>query len=342
MRLDKMSGSNQALQNESAQEPIAIKGIDFEQSNSLDAIAQSLLSTGFQASHLGRAIALLNTMITAGAPVFLSFTGNIVSSGLREILAFLTKHRYVNAIVTTASGVEEDVIKSFGSFALDRFDADGDDLLDRREYRIGNIVVPQSLYRSFERFLRPVLDHALRSQRDGLPPVTPSQLIAAMGGALGDQASFLHWAARNDVPVYCPGITDGAIGDNLVVYANQHPALCIDVVRDHRLLVEQIDRQQRPIVAIVIGGGISKHYLLNASVFRGGFDAVVRISTAIEYDGSDSGGNRDESISWMKLQREGNYVSVFGEATLVFPLLIGASFASHFHAGHRATEGVRV
>ena len=41
--------------------------------------------------------------------IFLGFTSNIVSSGLRETLRFLVEHKMVDAIVATAGGVEEDL-----------------------------------------------------------------------------------------------------------------------------------------------------------------------------------------------------------------------------------------
>jgi deoxyhypusine synthase len=308
-----------------------IRGIDFEQSNSLEGLVAALCRTGFQASNLGRAIDLVNELLSRRTPICLSFTGNIVSSGLREVVAFLVKHRYVDTIVTTASSIEEDAIKAIGSFALDQFDTPGDALLKRREYRIGNIVAANALYAQFADLFRPILRHAHRRQIDGSPPITPSELTAQVGASLRDEGSFLYWATRNGVPVYCPGITDGAIGDNLVTYSDDCPGLCVDVVRDHRRIVEHINQRSGPFAALVIGGGIAKHYLLNASVFRGGFDAVVRISTAIEYDGSDSGGNAEESISWRKLRPDGEYVSVFSEATLALPVLVAATFAADFH-----------
>lgn len=320
----------------------AIEGTDFESANTLEAITRSLASTGFQASNLGRAIELVRQLVSRRNPVYLSFTGNIISSGLREVVAFLAKHRYVSAIVTTASGIEEDAIKAIGPFLLGSFETSGADLLERRQYRIGNIVAPQSLYDEFGAFLSPILASAHQRQQRDLPPASPSDLISEIGQALNDESSFLYWAARNDIPVYCPGITDGAIGDNLVTYSARHPGLCINVVRDHQRIVQHVCRQEDTTGAIVIGGGISKHYLLNASFFRGGFDVIVRISTALEQDGSDSGGNAEEAVSWRKLRPGGSYVSIFSEATLAFPMLVAATFAADFHATHRELENGRL
>lgn len=46
----------------------------------------------------------------------MGFTSNLISSGVRESLRYLVQHRMVNVVVTTAGGIEEDLIKA-------RFDA---------------------------------------------------------------------------------------------------------------------------------------------------------------------------------------------------------------------------
>jgi deoxyhypusine synthase len=43
--------------------------------------------------------------------IFLAYTSNLVSSGLRETIRFLVQHRMVDVVVTTAGGIEEDIIK---------------------------------------------------------------------------------------------------------------------------------------------------------------------------------------------------------------------------------------
>jgi len=43
--------------------------------------------------------------------IFLGFTSNLISSGVREHIRYLVQHKMVDVIVTTAGGVEEDLIK---------------------------------------------------------------------------------------------------------------------------------------------------------------------------------------------------------------------------------------
>jgi deoxyhypusine synthase len=52
----------------------------------------------------------------------------LISSGLREIICFLAKHKLVDCIVTTAGGVEEDFIKCLGTTVLGEFETRGEGL----------------------------------------------------------------------------------------------------------------------------------------------------------------------------------------------------------------------
>ena len=79
---------------------------------------------------------------------------------------------------------------------------------------------------------------------------------------------------------------------------------------------------------IILGGGTPKHYILNANIFKDGFDYSVYITTATEHDASDSGGNQEEAISWAKIKPNAPRVKVNCEASIAFPLLVAATFAN--------------
>lgn len=55
---------------------------------------------------------------TDRATIFLGYTSNLISSGLREIICYLAKHKMISCLVTTAGGIEEDFIKCLGKTYL--------------------------------------------------------------------------------------------------------------------------------------------------------------------------------------------------------------------------------
>src|SRR3989344_8125903 len=97
---------------------VAIKGYDFDKGVNYPEIVRSFFSTGFQASNFSFAIDITNAMIKEKTFIFLGYTSSMVSSGLREVFRYLAEHNKVNVVVTTAGGVEEDIIKCLGDFIL--------------------------------------------------------------------------------------------------------------------------------------------------------------------------------------------------------------------------------
>lgn len=306
-----------------------IKGYDFDKGFNFNNFIQSLSTSGIQATNLGSAISIVNTMIREDATIFLSFTSNMVSSGMREIISYLTRNKKVNVLCTAAGGVEEDAIKSSMPFRIGDFNAKGELLFDAGVGRIGNIYSTNEHYSYFEFFIREVFKRLLDSGKK----ITPTLICKEMGKLIGEKKeydkknSFLYWAYKNKIPVYCPGIIDGAIGDIAYYFKKENPSFEISLVEDHVKLIDYV-LNCKSTGGIILGGGISKHYMLNAQIFREGFDYSVYISTADFYDASDSGGNQEEAITWAKINVNAPRVKVYAEASLVFPILVAATFAS--------------
>jgi len=74
---------------------------------------------------------------------------------------------------------------------------------------------------------------------------------------------------------------------------------------------EAIHATPRKTGIIVLGGGLPKHHICNANMFRSGADYAVYINTAQEFDGSDSGAQPDEAVSWGKIKGSAKPVKVY-------------------------------
>lgn len=302
----------------------AVKGYDFSKGLDMKKFIESYSSAGFQASHLGKAIEIAKKMRKENVTIFLGYTSNMVSSGVRESILHLVRNRMVHCLVTTAGGVEEDIIKTLKPFLLGDFRLDGAELRRKGINRIGNILVPNDRYIEFEKIFTPLLKQLHEEQKKTGKIATPSEICRRLG-ELGDETSILYWAARNGIPVFCPGITDGSMGDMIFFYKTEHPGFKIDVSDDIVKLTELVlDAKETGV--IILGGSLPKHHIMNANMMREGTKYAVYINTAIEGDGSDSGALPEEAKSWGKASAGADSVKVQADATIVFPLLVAGAF----------------
>ena len=242
-----------------------------------------------------------------------------MSSGLRGTLRWLVQHKHVSAIVTTAGGIEEDFIKCLAPTYLGSFDLKGSELRAQGMNRIGNLIVPNSNYCAFEDWVIPILDAMLEEQentRNDEEPVvwTPSKVIHRLGKEIDNPESIYYWAYKNDIPVFCPALTDGSLGDMLFfhTFRSSPKTLTIDIVRDIRR-INSLSMAAKRAGMIILGGGVVKHHIANACLMRNGADSAVYINTAQEYDGSDAGARPDEAVSWGKIKAGADSVKVRSE-----------------------------
>ncbi|EPZ35788.1 mCG14335-like protein [Rozella allomycis CSF55] len=308
-----------------------VSGYDFNNfSGDYSEVFSSYYRTGFQATSLGKAFDITTKMLNdrEKCKIFLGYTSNMISSGLREQFRYLAEHKMVDCIVTTAGGIEEDFIKCLAPTYLGDFSLDGKSLRQKGQNRIGNLLVPNDNYCKFEDWLTPILDEMLELQKKENINWTPSKLINFLGKKINNLESVYYWAYKNDIPVFCPAITDGSLGDMIYFHTYKNPGLVIDVVEDIRRINSMAVKAEKTGM-IILGGGVVKHHICNANLMRNGADYAVYINTGQEFDGSDAGARPDEAVSWGKIKGDAESVKIYSDATLVFPILVGETFHKH-------------
>uniref|UniRef100_A0A7C4H8W5 Probable deoxyhypusine synthase n=1 Tax=Ignisphaera aggregans TaxID=334771 RepID=A0A7C4H8W5_9CREN len=274
---------------------------------------------GFMAGHLYEAVDVVKEIVRKCDIRFLSFTGNLVATGLRGILAQIIENRLFNVIVTTCGAIDHDIAKSFGGMYSKGF-FDADDVQLRREgiHRLGNVFIPMESYGPLiESVVRDVLNEISRSIPNKVWSIR--EILQELGKRILDENSILRASYRANVPIFVPGFLDGAFGTALFMF-KQFNDLKVDVFLDEKELAD-IVFSAKSIGALIVGGGISKHHTLWWAQFREGLNYVVYISTAIEWDGSLSGARPKEAITWGKLKDRSRHVFVYGDASIILPII---------------------
>lgn len=348
---------------------VEVKGIDYSKDNAYNMRAVDLVNSmktmGFQASSVGEACDVINNMRSwrgkhrdellvherggefddegfQKTTIFMGYTSNLISSGLRDTLRYLVQHKKVSAIVASAGGIEEDLIKVLAPTYMGNFALPGKGLRDQGMNRIGNLLVPNDNYCKFEEWIVPILDKVLEEQEAAMKKLgaeglnadldavwTPSRLIDRLGQEIDDESSVLYWAHKNKIPIFCPALTDGSIGDMLFfhTFKASPQRFRLDIVSDIRR-INLMSMEASRAGMLILGGGLIKHHICNACLMRNGADYAVYINTGQEFDGSDAGARPDEAVSWGKIKHDAQAVKVYADVSVVWPLIVAATFAA--------------
>lgn len=287
-------------------------------------LASMEASGGFTAKKLGLALDVWHRMATEPCTRILSFPAALMATGTRGILVGMLREKWFDAVITTCGALDHDLARLWGDYQHGTFTADDAELHGKGIHRLGNVFVPAELYGpTLEAKLQPLLGQLTAFRNEWTMP----ELVHAVGELLATEPrakeSLVHWAWKNDIPVFVPGPTDGAFGSQLWLFRQKHGKFRLDVLAEEQRLADLVF-SSRKLGALIVGGGISKHHAIWWAQFRDGLDHAVYLTTAQEYDGSLSGARMREAVSWGKVKEGASYVTVDGDATVTLPLLAAA------------------
>lgn len=241
---------------------------------------------------------------------------------------------FLDAIVTTGANLTHDVIESLGlRHYQGSFNVDDRKLIRSGYSRIADIFVKESSFEKLDKTVRRFLAGIQVADRKD---TAYSDLLAKLGLMIKDRDSILHKAARHNVKVFSPGLLDSILGLSLWSFA-QTEVLQLNPVKDVTRMVNMAMSADK-IGVLILGGGLPKHHTLLASVLREGVDRAVQITADRPEPGGLSGASLAESISWRKIRKGGVFVDVYGDATMVLPLILGAVLNRVKRRGRKIVE----
>ena len=269
--------------------------------------------------------------------VFLSLAGAMVPAGMRRIVSELIRDGYVDALVTTGANLTHDAIEAIGgkhhhgrTHDPEKTAREHDEgLRDEGVDRIYNVYLPQEHFDAFESHLREAVFPSL----EGEGAVSIADLTRELGranAAVNDRDGVAEGpgvaaaAYECDVPVYCPAVQDSVLGLQAWMYA-QTADFTLDALADMTELTD-LAFAADDAGCLLVGGGVPKNFTLQTMlVTPRAYDYAVQITMDPEATGGLSGATLDEARSWGKLEKDARNASVYGDATVMLPLLVAAA-----------------
>jgi deoxyhypusine synthase len=126
------------------------------------------------------------------------------------------------------------------------------------------------------------------------------------------------------VPVFCPALADSMIGLQAWMFG-QTKKLVVDAFADIKGIVDICYECKRSGI-VIIGGGVPKNFALQSMlVTPKSFDLAIQLTTDTPENGGLSGATLSEAVSWGKISSNAHYVTVYGDATITFPIMVAAT-----------------
>jgi deoxyhypusine synthase len=313
---------------------------------SVSQLLAEMSKTAFQGRKLGEAVEVWEGMLKEKAlTIIMGFSGSMSTAGQWKVVNWLIENRYIDVLVSTGANVSEDIVDAMGlGYWQGTHNANDEELLKADINRYYDVYGRETDYREMEL----LMTEGLMTLKKGYP-YTSAELLHLFGKYLGRKGvkCIVAAAAENNVPVFCPAITDSAYGEAFLMAKNEGHPIVLDQVREFDQFVG-IGERTEDVGVIYIGGGVPKDFtqLLAISVSpktkdegvpgRKGFlrkglkeyyyphRYAIQITTDSPQWGGLSGCTLEEAISWGKINETGKRVVCYCDATIALPLITHA------------------
>lgn len=303
-----------------------VKDLEIKKNQTVkDLVEQFGHSGGFTAKMFSDGVKIFKEMLAnKDCTKFFSFPACICSTGTRGVIKEMVKNKMVDVIITTCGMLDHDLARIWRDYYEGTFAADDKELHKKGINRLGNVFIPNDSYGIIlEKKMQPLLEKFYKERKEW----NTRDLVWAFGEAIAHEKkaeeSIVYWAWKNKIPVFIPGPTDGAWGNQMWLFWQTHKDFKLNLFEDEHALSD-IVYDAKKTGALMLGGGISKHHVIWWNQFREGLDYAIQITTAVEWDGSLSGAQVREAISWGKVKEGARQISIPGDATILLPLLVSA------------------
>jgi deoxyhypusine synthase len=269
-------------------------------------------------------------MLADEATVIMGLSGAMVPAGMRNLIAYLIGHRFIDCLVSTGANLFHDCHETLGR-AHYKGDPHFDDvtLFEHGIDKIYDTFASEGEFRETDLF---IADFA-RGLNSNVS-YTTREFLHRLGGRLAEEGindGILTAATRAQVPVYCPAIGDSSIGIALTTLtSSQGRRFQFDVIGDVEELTT-IVADSRKTGVIYIGGGTPKNFIQQTEVTASilgrevtGHDYAIQIIVDAPYWGGLSGCTFEEAQSWGKISKSAKKVTVYCDATIALPLVVTA------------------
>lgn len=285
-------------------------------------ILEQFAGISFQARQLGRAYEICREMIAdKDCRVILTLSGALVPAGLRLCVSEMIKSGWVHAIISTGANLTHDLANAFGEEYIYWSGGKKDEELRKQKTsRIYDVISPDSSSIKMEKELQKILEKISGEH-------APSSLLKEIGMHISDKDSIVGSAAKHNIPIYCPALSDSILGFQVWMRQQDHD-LRVNEMKDLQKIFDwmyEMRAAKQKTGVIILGGGVPKNYAIQAALLpEKPHDYLVQITTDNPVFGGLSGASLEEGISWGKVKPQARLASVVCDCTIAFPLIVSA------------------
>ncbi|MGI8554956.1 MAG: deoxyhypusine synthase family protein, partial [Pyrinomonadaceae bacterium] len=138
---------------------VPTRPIPVDRDRSVAGLLEKMEGAGFGAKQLAEAHRIWLDMLDDNATIYMCASGNLIPSGMRRLLAYVVKNRFVDVLVLSGKVIFHDIHETLGRQHYQGHPSMSDEELESSEvHRIGDMLANQDEYREADEWIGSVIN----------------------------------------------------------------------------------------------------------------------------------------------------------------------------------------
>src|SRR4051812_10221084 len=305
--------------------------VQVDRDRSVAGLLEKMEGAGFGGRQMAEAHRIWLDMLGDNTTIIVAGSGALIPAGMRRLLAYVIKNRFVDVLVVSGSMLFHDLHETLGRQHFQAHPSMTDAELEASQInRMWDLLASEEEYREADEWVG-----GFTNQLDQTRPYSTREFLHLLGRELAEIATedgVLTSAYKARVPIFCPAIADSAISIGIAAARfEKKNNFQFDIVQDV-LDMAQIAARARVSGVINLGGGTAKNFIQQTEVATNifkiparGHKYAITVSTDAPHPGGRSSSTfSDDSLLFGKLARGALTAYVNCDATIALPILVTA------------------
>jgi deoxyhypusine synthase len=189
---------------------VPTRPVPIDRDRSVAGLLEKMEGAGFGAKQLAEAHRIWLDMLDDNTTIYLCGSGNLIPAGMRRLIAYVIKNRFVDVIVMSGNVLFSDIHETLGRNHFQAHPSMSDEELEAADVtRIGDVLANREEFQEADEWVGSVVN-----QLELTRPYTVREFLHLMGRELAEIAhedGILTSSYKSRIPIYCPDIQNSKL-----------------------------------------------------------------------------------------------------------------------------------
>jgi deoxyhypusine synthase len=242
---------------------VPTRPVPIDRDRSVAGLLEKMEGAGFGAKQLAEAHRIWLDMLDDNSTIYLCGSGNLITSGMRRLIAYVIKNRFVDVIVMSGSVLYNDIHEILGRNHFQAHPSMSDEELEASDVmRTGDVLANREEYQEADEWIGSVINQLELSRSYSI-----REFLHLMGRELSEIAhedGILTSAYKARIPVFCPDLPGSELSIGIArAKFEKKIQISFDTTQDSMEMLQIAHRTRHS--ALITLGSVCSHHLLNVT-----------------------------------------------------------------------------